>query len=586
MKRKVFSLLLSTLLSWGAVAFAQSAEPEVRFDIVRFQVEGNTLLPKAEVEKAVLPFVGKRRNYGDIQKALEALENGYRKLGYGTVQVYTPEQELTNGIVRLVVSEAVIGKLNIVGNKHFDEKNIRASLPDLKEGKAPNMRRISENIQLANENPAKQVEVTLAVSDEEGKVDAKIEVTEDKPKRVYVTLDNTGTQATGKHRIGTSYQQSNLFNRDHVMTLSYMTALDPPGGMRILGERVFPWRKGAEVKVDIFSASYRLPLYGWGDSIDIIYGNSSTNTPSTSPSVNGGLSIVGKGDVFGLRYNHIRPRDGEYTSRVVLGYDYKYINSRCSTNGDPTAFGTTASCTPYTLQPVSATYSGQWARPGNLIDFNVGGMYHFRPVGSEWDYTFGDGTTGRDRYSFLASRKTSEHFGALRYGASWTKVLPKEWMVRMALSGQWARQGLVSAEQFGLAGSNAVRGFNERAVATDAGYLVNVELTTPDLMPGMGSLKVPGMFKAAVFYDLARGFNYLNVGNVTASSGPWHKVGIASTGIGLRYNLNKDISAKADLAWVTDAGPANMVPTPTVTNPANTEGKGDWRLHFNFAYGF
>jgi hemolysin activation/secretion protein len=72
------------------------------------------------------------------------------------VQVYVPEQELTAGIVRLQVSEGVVGKITIIGNKQFNDDNVRASLPHLKQGTAPNMRQLSENVQLANENPAKQ----------------------------------------------------------------------------------------------------------------------------------------------------------------------------------------------------------------------------------------------------------------------------------------------------------------------------------------------------------------------------------------------------------------------------------------------
>ena len=226
--RAVRALMLAFALGFALPAFAQ----EDRFDIVRFQVEGNTLLPAERVQELVAPFVGQRRMYGDVQKALEALEGDYRRLGFGTVNVYVPEQELTSGVVRLIVSEAVVGKVMVSGNKFFNLDNIRASLPQLEEGKAPNLRQLSENVQLANESPAKQMEVTLATSEEENKVDVKVEVKEEDPERFFVTLDNTGTKATGKHRLGVSYQNANVNNRDQVLTLAYTTAVDPPGGPR------------------------------------------------------------------------------------------------------------------------------------------------------------------------------------------------------------------------------------------------------------------------------------------------------------------------------------------------------------------
>ena len=562
-------LAAAAVLAAGPVnnAVAQDAG----FDIVRFQVEGNSLLRAERVQELVAPFIGKRRIYGDVQKALEALENDYRRLGYGTVQVYVPEQELTSGVVRLQVSEGVVGKVTITGNKYFDNENVRAGLPQLQEGKAPNMRQLSENVQLSNENPAKQVEVTLGTSEEEGKVDVRVEVKEEDPERFYVTLDNTGTKATGKHRLGFSYQNSNIGNSDQVLTLAYTTAIDPPGGMRILGNYVNPVQAwgGTGVKVDIFSIGYRMPLYSVGDSIDFIYGNSSTNTPSNSPTLGGGLGINGKGEVYGFRYNHIFPRDGEFTSKLVLGFDYKYMNSRCSLLGAPdnASFGL-ASCTPYTLRPISATYSGQWQKPGESIDFNVGVSHNLFPMGSEFPFPFAGTPSTTDRYSAASGYQTKDEFTVLRFGGSYATAVAGDWLLRLAASGQYAQNALPAGEQLGVAGSNAVRGFQERAVAVDRGYFANFEAYSPDVAASMG---LPGNFKWLAFFDAARGFTLpLSINQ---------RVNIASLGVGFRYNIKKDVSVRLDVARVMDGVWRNGTLAPIAAD-------GDIRGHFSMAFGF
>lgn len=568
----IFKGLLGSIAVAAAVALPAAAQ-DAGFDIVRFQVEGNSILPAERVQQLVAPFVGRKRVYGDVQKALEALENDYRRLGFGTVQVYVPEQELTTGVVRLMVSEGVVGKVTITGNKHFNNENVRAGLPQLQEGQPPNMRQLSENVQLSNESPAKQIEVTLGTSEEEGKVDVRVEVKEEDPERFYVTVDNTGTKATGKHRLGVSYQNANLFNSDQVLTLAYTTAIDPPGGMKVLGNRIFPTHGADGVKVDIFSIGYRLPLYSIGDSIDLIYGNSSTNTPATSPTLGGGLGINGKGAVFGFRYNHIFPRSGEYTSKLVLGYDYKYMNARCSnpaTGNDfeihPPVPGN-AGCTPYTLRPVSATYSGQWARPGEASDFNVGVLHHLFPVGSSYQ-----GPMGIDRYSLVGfgSRQGSDRFTILRLGGSYMRALDGEWMVRMAVNAQYAQNPLPAGEQLGLAGNSAVRGFLERAVATDRGYFANLEVYSPDYA---GVLGIPGSIKGVVFYDFASGHNLAAIATGYARSN------IASAGVGVRFNVKKDVSFRVDIARVMEGHQA----TPGTVEAAKP---GDIRGHFAFAVGF
>lgn len=530
---------------------------DTTFDIVRFQIDGNSILSADKAQELVAPFVGKRKVYGDVQKALEALEGEFRRLGYGTVQVYVPEQELTTGVVRLQVSEGVVGKVTITGNKYFNDANVRAGLPNLKEGTAPNMRALSENVQLSNENPAKQVEVTLGVSEEEGKVNARVEVKEEDPDRIYLTLDNTGTQASGKHRVGVSYQNSNIANHDQVLTLAYTTALDAPGG----------------VKVDIFSIGYRLPLYSIGDSIDVIYGNSSTNTPASVLAPGGTLALNGKGTVLGLRYNHIFPRSGEYTSKLVMGLDYKYVNSRCTTAGVPTPIDPgdpllIASCTPYTLRPVTATYSGQWQKPGEAIDFNIGFTHHLFPMGSY--YPFPVGSASSDRYSFVTSRQTSDTFTALRLGGSYAAAISGEWLGRAAVTGQYAHGPLPAGEQIGLTGSNAVRGFLERAVSTDRGYVANLEVYSPDYANTLG---LEGSLKGVVFYDWASGHNFAAIATGFARSN------VASVGVGFRYNLKRDISARFDLARVMDG----HQPVPGAAEAAKS---GDIRGHFGLAFGF
>lgn len=551
MAKTIATMLAATAVLALGLLHSASAQ-DTSFDIVRFQIDGNSILPAEKAQELVLPYVGRKKVYGDVQKALEALEGEFRRLGYGTVQVYVPEQELTTGVVRLQVSEAVIGKVTIVGNKHFDNDNIRNSLPNLREGTAPNMRQLSENVQLTNENPAKQVEVTLGTSEQEGKVDARVDVKEEDPQRFYVTLDNTGTKASGKHRLGVSYQNANVGNSDQVVTLAYTTAVDAPSG----------------VKVDIFSVGYRLPLYSIGDSIDFIYGNSSTNTPASVLAVNSPLALNGKGEIIGLRYNHIFPRKGEYTSKLVLGFDYKYMNSRCTTNGVPTPIdppGVTGSCTPYTLRPISATYSGVWLQPGQAVDYNLGFVHHLFPMGSSYA-----GPAGIDRYSFVTGRQTTDTFTAWRAGGSYSLALSGDWLVRAAFNGQYANNPLPAGEQLGLTGSTTVRGFLERAVSADRGYVANLEVYTPDYASMMG---LEGSLKGILFYDWASGHN------LAALATGFARANVASAGVGLRYSLKKDISARLDIARVIEG----HQPTPGAAEAAKP---GDIRGHFSVAIGF
>ena len=528
-----------------------SAQQDERFDIVRYQVEGNTLLPQPEIDAMLAPMTGTGRVYGDIQRSLEALEAAYRARGYSTVQVYVPEQELGAGIVRIRVTEAALDRITVLDNFHFDNDNVLAGLPSLRTGQIPNLSQLSQNIQLSNENPAKQVEVLLGAGQQEGKVDAKVTVTEANPQRIFLTADNTGTAASGKWRTGVAWQHANLFNRDHVMTMAYTTSPDSPAG----------------VDVNLFSVGYRLPLYSIGDSVDFIFGKSSVNSPGTTPTLGGALAIVGKGNVYGVRWNHYFPRRGQQTDKLVIGVDHKYSDARCAFNGVPFSIAPptppVASCVPYTTNPVSATWLAQHVSPGQVLDLNLGLAWN---IASGTRYTNANGKV--DRYSYLnpGSRNTRDDFRILRGGINWLKALPADWQLKASGTFQYSSLPLVAAEQIGLAGAATVRGFAERAFAADSGYVVNLEWVAPE-MASRASL--PGTLRLLAFQDLATGFNSNTVGTVVPRSGT-----VASVGAGLRYASGRDVAIRADFARVM------------ATGPLTAERTGHWRGHVAVMIGF
>ncbi|PZO25976.1 MAG: hypothetical protein DCE88_13205, partial [Betaproteobacteria bacterium] len=55
---------------------------------------------------------------------------------------------------------------------------------------------MDKNLRLINDNPAKIVRVRLEPSDKPGLVDAKVQVSDQNPLAAYLTLDNSGTNAT------------------------------------------------------------------------------------------------------------------------------------------------------------------------------------------------------------------------------------------------------------------------------------------------------------------------------------------------------------------------------------------------------
>jgi hemolysin activation/secretion protein len=275
------------------------------------------------------------------------------------------------------------------------------------------------------------------------------------------------------------------------------------------------------------------------------------------------LGLNGKGEVWALRYNHIFPRAGEYSSRLVLGYDRKYLDNTCDAPGSK---GLIPFCTPYTIQPVSVTYSGQWQKPGQSFDYYLMAAQNFA-TGADYPSLAGKD----DNYSFVSGYKVRDDFSAVRAGGSYFAAIAGDWLFRFAANAQYSHSPLPVTERFGLAGWTTVRGFNERAIATDRGYVLNLEGYTPDMA---GSMGLPGTLKFLAFTDWAQGSN---AHGVKLDISTTNKVGIASAGVGLRYNLNKDISARFDVAYVLDGY--------SLDTGSNQPG-GDVRGHVGVAFGF
>src|SRR3989475_3435322 len=315
-----------------------------RFAIQRFLVEGNSLLAQDEFDRILTPFSGKDRDFGDIQRALEALQDVYTGRGYSAVRVSVPEQDIRSGQVRLRVVEARIRRVQVQGKRFFDEKNVRAGLPSLKEGTSPNTRAIGQDAQLVNENPAKQVSVALQAADEPGQVDAIVRVTDEKPSRVSAFADSTGTPKTGTLPPGVGCQNANLFNGDDVINAQVVGS---PG-------------HAADVKV--FGAAYRVPVYKLSGVVDVLAGYSSVN----SGTVLDVFTVSGKGTVFGLRYTQLLGRIDSYEHRVGLGWDYRaYKNSVIFGNSGE------SEVPDITVRPASLTYSGRVSQVGRDLSFNL-----------------------------------------------------------------------------------------------------------------------------------------------------------------------------------------------------------------------
>jgi hemolysin activation/secretion protein len=510
MKQHIAQLIAGTaivlLSSLPVHAETRPDDGITRFDITRFEVDGNTLLPPQTLAALLQPFTGSKRDFGDVQRALEALEGAYHARGFSVVQVALPEQELNGGVVRLHVIETRLGKLRVEGNQTFGEQNIRNSLPGLREGQTPNTAQVSSSLKLANENPAKKTTLQLQSGERDDEIDAVLKVHDDKRWRIGASLDNSGNSSTGDTRLTVQYLNANVADRDQVLSLQYTTTVEKPN------------------KVSVYGAGYHIPLYALGDSVDLFASYSDVDSGTVTAGIFN-LQVSGKGTVAGARYNHNLRRVGDYESRVVYGFDYKaYQNNVMLQN---IQLGNDI-----TVHPVSVAYGGAWTLPNASTDFNVAVLHNIAGGDRGGSADFNRVRTG-----------ASAGYNILRVNASYSRALPKDWQLRFAVSGQYTNDMLVPGEQFGAGGATSVRGFDEREIANDRGELVSAEVYTPNLC---GS--VAAQCRALAFYDTA------HVSRNHPLPGELAQASIGSVGLGFRMAGGNNWTLQLDAARVIDSG--------------------------------
>ncbi len=523
LKFEPLAVVLFLAWIWPALAQAPSAPPAPRFDISAYRIEGSSLIGDAALQETLKPFTGAGRDFGDVQRAIEAIEAAYARAGWGSVQVLLPEQTLESGTVAIRVIEGRIARITVEGNQHFGEENVRAAVPDLRPGQTPRPLDMQESVRLANENPAKQTAVVLRAGEKEGDVEALLRVADQPPRSMSVSLDNTGNRHTGDWRLGVGFQHANLFGRDHVFNVQAITSPGHYDQVRIVG------------------LGYRIPFYAWGDSLDLSAGYSSVDSGVMQQL----FAVSGAGRVYSARYTKNFPRWAGWEPKLLFGLDHRaYKNSA-------ELIGTGVRLLPdITVRPASLAFSLARRDDAGASAFSLTAVRNL-PGGEH------GGASDFSRTRIGADPR----YVLWRFSASHVAPIAAGWQWRAALNGQWTRDALVPGEQFGLGGFASVRGLREREVANDRGHQGTLELYTPDFGAGLAaSLSL----RALAFYDFGR------VSRVRPLPGELDVESVSSVGLGLRGGIGGGLSLRFDYG--------------VVLQPGGSQNRGDGRAHLGLLY--
>jgi len=509
-----------------------------RFDIWDIAVDGNTLLETITVELALLPYLGPDKSYDDVNAARGNLEKQYKDKGYPAVIVNIPEQEIKNGVVRLKVIESRIDRLRIKGSRYFSLSRIRQQLTSLEEDNLLYLPAVQEQLaKFNNRSPDRSLNPILRPGRTPGTVEVELRVNDNFPVHGALELNNHNSQSTEEARASASISYDNLWQKEHSFSMQYQTA---PANRE---------------QVKVFSATYLYKLEQ-SDNLLAFYGVRSRSNISTI----GELTVIGDGDILGVRAIIPFEAQRNYYHNATFGIDYKNFKESLSfDNAD-------SMDTPIDYFAFSAQYSGTLQNRYSSHQINAAFNFGIRGLDDDdvpcFELNNGDFIFENE---FECKRFNAEpNYSYVRLGWTYSQDIKKGFSFHSRVNAQLTGSNLISNEQFSAGGAQSVRGYFESQLLGDRGVVGKVELRMPGL--NQSNFKFLNEFYAHVFFDGAKLYTREALPSQDSS-------GILSSfGFGFRLRVWKQFSFEADLAQVN--------------KPAGDLDKRDTRTHMRFEYRF
>ncbi|HMJ66768.1 MAG TPA: ShlB/FhaC/HecB family hemolysin secretion/activation protein, partial [Candidatus Binatia bacterium] len=164
--------------------------------------------------------------------------------------------------------------------------------------------------------------------------------------------------------------------------------------------------------------------------------------------------------------------------------------------------------------------------PGGLFDHDNDEDYNATRPGADANYLY---------FRVIAERATK-----LPFGSDWRQEpVDSVFSWRAAVTYQWADSRLLPSEQLGVGGYATVRGYDERLVNGDDGWIINNELRTP-------AFRIGNLLGTPRSYDTIQ---FLAFSDYGAARTPEADFDLVSVGAGLRFTVSTHFQFRFDYGF-------------------------------------
>ncbi|HWS79297.1 MAG TPA: ShlB/FhaC/HecB family hemolysin secretion/activation protein [Thermomonas sp.] len=487
-------------------------QTQASFVLKGVQFVGATGVPDSELQAAVADRIGTEVTFADLEQLAARAVAVYQKHGFGLVQAFVPVQEVVDGVVKITISEGVLGNVSIdvAEGAPVAQERVAKTLAVLEPGKPLNGREYERAMLLLSDLPGIKPQSAISAGATTGTTDLVVQVSERDRLQYGLEVDNYGTRDSGRTRITGSLRWASPFERGDNLDLRLMLA----EGMHTAFGRI----------------SYESPVGYRGLRI----GGGLARVQYELGGPFAPLEPTGTGNVADLSFSYpvIRQRSANLFVRGVL--DHKDLTDRFEAVGFETRKRIRGAGLGMSFEKRDKFLGGGYTSAnalfyrGNLdIKDATSEAFDNPPFGYDTEGSFGKFTLQLARLQYLAPRFS------LFFGAGM----------------QRASKNLDAYEKLSLGGAKAVRAYATGEVLVDDGWLATMELRHA-LNPETTLF---------AFYDAAHGDFFHD----PRPSDVFTDRSLRGYGLGLNWSKPGKVTVNFSIAWrdtgpgITDGGDRN-----------------------------
>ncbi|HTU53257.1 MAG TPA: ShlB/FhaC/HecB family hemolysin secretion/activation protein [Acetobacteraceae bacterium] len=475
---------------------------------------GLALLAKPGFSRTLVPFIGRPLTFADLQAITRLTGDWYRKHGRPFVSVTVPPQNVSSGIVQVVVTEYRVGTVTVSGNRWFSSALLRNE-SGLAPGQTLTLPGVQSDLDWLNANPFRSVNAMFEPGAAPGTTNVVLATKDRLPVHLYAAYDNAGVPSLGLGEWSIGGTWGNVAGLDQLLSYQFTRSISGAYSAHAL--------------------SWSIPL-PWRDRL-LVFGSYATENPD----IGSDFTEPGRSGQASLRYVHTLPRLAlpgglGLTEDVQLGYDFKTTNNDLEFGG-VSVFTGQAEIDQFPLI-YDATLTDPYGQtvfqnqlvlsPGGMTGANNDEAFQTLVPGSAANYVYD--RAGLTRVTFLPA------------GFSW---------IGRAL-GQVSNRNLLYSEQLGAGGPDSVRGYYTDTALGSQGVLLSNEIRGPAFsFSRLLDLSTPvrDQEQAGIFWD------YALVSQVEPIPDEVNKANLSSVGVALHATLGRYADLNFDLGW-------QLVPAP------------------------